>query len=79
MASLESVSLHCPEHLKLTENANGWTPIFWAARHGHIEVVEFLIDQGADLNQTDLTGGTVLRNARGDGIRKVLRDAGAVE
>lgn len=28
----------------------GWTPLFSAIRKGHLDVVKFLIDQGADVN-----------------------------
>ena len=33
--------------------ASGWTPLHFAARHGSAEVVEALLDQGADPEATD--------------------------
>ena len=31
----------------------GDTPLYWAARHGHLEVVEYLAAEGADINNRD--------------------------
>lgn len=42
------------------KDANGWTALHESARGGHIDVVKYLIDQGADANATTSTGGTVL-------------------
>jgi ankyrin repeat protein len=29
----------------------GWTPLYWAAENGHIEVVRHLVSSGADVNK----------------------------
>jgi len=34
------------------KDANGWTPLHEGARSGHLEVVRYLIDSGADANAT---------------------------
>ena len=34
-----------------TRDAEGWTPLHWAAANGHIHVVKFLIEKGADVNR----------------------------
>lgn len=39
------------------------TPLHWAARHGHLEVVETLIANGADVNAVDVFGRTPLHLA----------------
>lgn len=39
-------------------NVNQRTPLFTASNKGHTSVVEFLLDRGADANQSDNFGGT---------------------
>ena len=39
----DSHSLHEPD-------SNGWQPIHEAARGGHMEIIEFLVENGADIN-----------------------------
>jgi len=46
-------SLHVPDH-------NGWLPIHEAARGGHLEVVKYLHECGADLDAVTNGGGSVL-------------------
>jgi ankyrin repeat protein len=31
-------------------NSDGWTPLTFAAKHGHLQAVEFLVSTGADIN-----------------------------
>lgn len=38
----------------------GWTPLKEAAEQGHINIVKYLVSKGADINQTDYAGRTVL-------------------
>ncbi len=54
------------------------TPLHWAAQHGHVEVVQTLIDNGADVNAQDVFGRTPLHLAVGHPrIITLLLDAGA--
>jgi 26S proteasome non-ATPase regulatory subunit 10 len=41
------------------------TPLHWAASSGSIEIVQFLIDQGAEVDKTDASGWTPLHIAGG--------------
>eukprot|EP00919_Chromeraceae_sp_WS-2016_P007747 GHVR01018221.1.p1 GENE.GHVR01018221.1~~GHVR01018221.1.p1 ORF type:complete len:154 (+),score=25.57 GHVR01018221.1:151-612(+) len=47
------------------EHVFGWTPLHWASCEGHFDVVELLVDSGADLNCTDKYGYTPLQLAFG--------------
>ena len=38
------------KHLATAEDANGWTPMHEGARGGHVSVVQFLYENGADVN-----------------------------
>ena len=32
---------------------NGWTALMWASMYGHLSVVQYLVEQGADINTQD--------------------------
>jgi len=45
------------------KDENGWTPLHEGARAGHVDVVKYLVEQGANINETtgfDGSGGTPL-------------------
>jgi len=44
-------------------NKGGCTALSWAAEHGHLEIVKFLVKHGADVNTLVLNGGTALTAA----------------
>mmetsp|Transcript_14955 Transcript_14955/g.16150 ORF Transcript_14955/g.16150 Transcript_14955/m.16150 type:complete len:113 (+) Transcript_14955:754-1092(+) len=61
---------------------NGWTPLHEAVRGSHLEVVEFLVDQGAGVNDVTGDGLSPLRiaiNYLGSthAITKMLRELDA--
>ena len=44
-----------------TKDENGWTPLHEGVRGGHLDVVKYLISNGADPNvKTGTAGGTAL-------------------
>ncbi|HEX8850356.1 MAG TPA: ankyrin repeat domain-containing protein [Gemmatimonadaceae bacterium] len=51
----------------------GLTPLMAAASADHLEVVQFLIEHGADLSMTDANGFTALDRARRYGANDVVR------
>jgi prolyl 4-hydroxylase len=50
------------KHLVNAKDYNGWTPLHEGARAGHMDVVRYLVDKGADLNERSFygTGGNAL-------------------
>jgi len=55
-----------------TENDDGERPIFYGARHGKKEIVEFLINKGANINDKDIKGSTVLHLAVSGGSKELV-------
>jgi ankyrin repeat protein len=55
------------------KNEDGLTPIHLAARRGHMQVVELLLDHGADLEETDNRGFTPLVYAASSGNLDLVR------
>jgi prolyl 4-hydroxylase len=49
LRKLQHIAEMKPEDL-IALDSNGWQPIHEAARSGHLEVVKFLVDNGADIN-----------------------------
>jgi ankyrin repeat protein len=41
----------------------GWTPLHWACKNGHVEVVKALLEKGADLHAKTNLGETPLHYA----------------
>jgi ankyrin repeat protein len=54
-----------------------WTALHWAVANEHPRVVELLLSYGADVNAVSDTGKTVLSMAKSEGMKEVLRAAGA--
>ncbi|KAE8158496.1 hypothetical protein BDV40DRAFT_19578 [Aspergillus tamarii] len=54
-----------------------WTALHWAVGNGHTNIVQLLLDYGADINATSDTGSTPLDMARNDMMKGILRQRGA--
>lgn len=54
-------------------NESGQTSFYVAAKEGHIEILEFLEDQGANLNQPDLLGWTPIIAAIQEGHTEIVK------
>ena len=62
------------------QDDNRWTPLMWASVNGHLDVVRYLICNGADVNIKNNNGETALDLAEKNGCEEVaefLRIAGA--
>jgi len=56
------------KHLIHATDSNGWTPLHEGARWGHVDVVKFLVEQGADirLRSKNGTGGNAMFYAQAE-------------
>jgi ankyrin repeat protein len=62
------------------QNSNGETPLWWAARNGHVAVAKLLLAEGANPETEDSTGQTPLSWAAQNGdeeMVKLLLETGA--
>ncbi|KAL7796213.1 hypothetical protein V8C43DRAFT_314272 [Trichoderma afarasin] len=68
-----------------SEDKNGWTPLWWAAKNGHENVIKLLLAAGANINIKDKHGQTLLGralifhvvNKEHEAVIKLLLTAGA--
>jgi hypothetical protein len=56
----EEGSVVCPLEIE-SRNKDGRTPLMWALRNGQLEVVEWLVSVGADVNSTNKSGTNMLQ------------------
>ncbi len=59
-------------------NSNGRTPVYSAARHGHLEVVKFLVEKGADITLADNDGWTPVIAASSNGHLQIVEELEAM-
>jgi hypothetical protein len=79
MAALRAILQESPE-LVDARDANGRTPLHWACRGTHPELVVYLVETGADVNAVDNSGVTPLHSVAFRGnweLCRLLIDSGA--
>ena len=76
MAELELVAEYAPGRINETNSFRGSTPLHWAASYDQEAAFSFLLSAGANVNQTNNSGGTPLFFARNDRVKQLLIDAG---
>ena len=54
-------------------DANGWTPLHWAAAGDHMSIVKVLLSQRVDVNAQDKNGWTPLHWAASKGYADVVK------
>ena len=54
-------------------SASGTTALHEACHYGHVELVELLLEKGADVNQLDVWGSNTLHFAAGGGWEEICR------
>ena len=57
----------------MQKNNHGETPLHIAAREGHIDIAELLINKGADVNAKNNYGKTPFDYAKNEEIRQLLK------
>ena len=60
---LETVKKYIEEGTKVNKKINGMTPLMYAARYNQVEIINYLLQQGAELNIVDSHGYTALKYA----------------
>lgn len=79
--SLEQV-LSLLEDVVNKKDSNGWTPLHEGSRGGHLEIVQLLVEKGANVNEETRNGETPLYWAKQSGHKHVttfLEQLGAIE
>lgn len=78
MASVQKIGRG---YTKVNAKSNsGYTPLMYASREGHLEIVEFLVEKNAHVDESDYDGFNALMLASSNGhysIVKTLIEAGA--
>ncbi|KAL1488388.1 hypothetical protein ABEB36_014862 [Hypothenemus hampei] len=67
---LRSNTYHC-DFVNIQDDG-GWTSLVWACEHGHLDVVKFLISQGANINLRDVEYNVALHWAAFKGSSDII-------
>ena len=74
LALVRKMIEHCGVPVEIQTHVNKNTPLHLAASRGHLDVVMFLVCQGADLNNTDGEGGSALHYTAAGRCGEIGRD-----
>jgi hypothetical protein len=78
MSNVSKILVQLPELLN-KRNENGWTPLIMAAYLGNLELVQLMIELGANPNDSGLKGTTVLMYAKTHLINNESSDYGLLD
>ena len=59
------------------EDSNGWTPLIFAAKYGHLDVVKYLLERGANIEAKDKNGRSAVTLTQNNDINAYLMSKGA--
>jgi hypothetical protein len=59
-------------NVNVKDDWNGWTPLYFAAYNGHVEIIRLLLQNGAEVNAKDNHGHTPLQDAAFQGHVDIL-------
>lgn len=54
-------------------NHDGILPLCAAAKGGNVEIIQLMVDEGADVNEADLTGKTPIQHAKEAGHDEAVK------
>ncbi len=69
---VETVKQFIENGTKVNKKLNGLTPLMYAARYNKVEIIEYLLQKGADLDLTDSQGFTALKYAELSNAREAI-------
>ncbi len=70
---VDSSGCTAKSNVDVTQRLLGWTPLHGASKSGNLELVKFLIEEGADVNAPDEVGMTPLHLAAKHGHSEVVK------
>lgn len=57
---------------------NGWTPLHWAAKRGHVSIVKYLVQEGADTTLLTKKGETAAQLSSNSSVKQILGEQGNI-
>lgn len=63
---------HFHSFLYVSRDDHGFSPLHWAAKEGHLKIVEMLVQRGARINSTNRGDDTPLHLAAAHGHHEIV-------